>query len=123
MSKILPVIFENAHYLVVNKPPGIHCQYSKQSLADRVQNEVIPLLIDDYPTLKPVHRIDTNVTGGLLIAKNKIDARLFSKHLRVGGSSGHKFKRRVSIDFCFSLDLIVTNLGTVYCYNSSYSQV
>lgn len=97
MSKKLPVLFENLHYIVVNKPPGINCQHSQKSLAERAQNEVIPMLIDDYPTLKPVHRIDSKVTGGLLIATNKKDAQLFSKHLRVGGNSGNTFRRRVSI--------------------------
>ncbi len=96
VKSILPVLFENSHYIVVNKPAGIHSQHSKASLKARAQDEVVPLLIDQYPDLKPVHRLDLRVTGGLLIARGRRDARMFSNNLRSGGDKGYKFKRRVS---------------------------
>ncbi|ODQ57178.1 hypothetical protein WICANDRAFT_36064 [Wickerhamomyces anomalus NRRL Y-366-8] len=94
VKSILPVLFENSHYIVVNKPAGIHSQHSKASLKARAQDEVVPLLIDQYPDLKPVHRLDLRVTGGLLIARGRHDARMFSNNLRSGGDKGYKFKRR-----------------------------
>lgn len=94
-KSILPVLFENSHYVVVNKPAGILCQHSKASLKARAQNEVIPLLIDRYPDVKPVQRLDLRVTGGLLVSRGKNDARMFSRNLKSGGEKGHKIKRRV----------------------------
>ncbi|CAM9023034.1 unnamed protein product [Wickerhamomyces anomalus] len=92
VKSILPVLFENSHYIVVNKPAGIHSQHSKASLKARAQDEVVPLLIDQYPDLKPVHRLDLRVTGGLLIARGRHDARMFSNNLRSGGRQRIQFK-------------------------------
>jgi len=91
----LPVLFENLHYIVVNKPAGMHSQYSRASLESRAQDEVVPLMIDQFPDIKPVHRLDLRVTGGLLLARGRNSARMFSANLKSGGNKGHKFTRRV----------------------------
>ncbi|SCU89524.1 LAME_0E04038g1_1 [Lachancea meyersii CBS 8951] len=93
-------------YVVVNKPAGVFSQ-----LPDIVKwrqnhgDEHLPLLMDlvrscaqesglESSEWRTVHRLDTNVTGGLLIAKDKNSAAHFSKNLKKGGNSGYKLVRK-----------------------------
>ncbi|KAH3682394.1 hypothetical protein WICPIJ_006639, partial [Wickerhamomyces pijperi] len=55
---------------------------------------VISKLKEQDPDIRGVHRIDKNVTGGLLLAKTKFAAGSFSRNLKLGGNTGFKFIRR-----------------------------
>ncbi|CCH45613.1 Ribosomal large subunit pseudouridine synthase D [Wickerhamomyces ciferrii] len=95
MRHPLPSVFENIHYVLVNKPPGLKCDYSQKTIAKGlINNELVPILIKSYPNLKPIHRLDSRVTGGIIYALNKYSSQMFSRNLQKGGSSGFIFKRR-----------------------------
>ncbi|CEP61457.1 pseudouridine synthase PUS5 LALA0_S03e03290g [Lachancea lanzarotensis] len=93
-------------YLVVNKPAGVFSQPPDMAKWRRNHGESQPpLLLDmvrssmrqhqlECDGLRTVHRLDTNVTGGVLIARDKNAAALFSRYLRKGGNSGHKLVRK-----------------------------
>lgn len=60
MEPIIPVIFEDDHLLVVNKPPGLAVQNDGQ------QASLLQLIKHPF---EPVHRLDQRVSGLLLLAK------------------------------------------------------
>ena len=73
---IIPVLYEDADVLVVEKPSGI---LSEDSLCDR---ESVPTILSaharrDFP-LVPVTRLDRGVGGVMLLAKNKKSAAFLS---------------------------------------------
>jgi 23S rRNA pseudouridine1911/1915/1917 synthase len=66
--KALPVLFENASLLVLNKPPGVPAtadQSMEPSLLEMAER------MYGYP-LHPVHRIDRPVSGLFLLAKTAV---------------------------------------------------
>lgn len=83
-------LFSNKHYLVVNKPPGVTTQFSKNPGPKNLVREVQL----QHPTALTVHRIDKPVTGGFLLPLSKIAAQKFSKNLKKGGNFGYPFNRR-----------------------------
>ncbi|AET39263.1 pseudouridine synthase PUS5 Ecym_4187 [Eremothecium cymbalariae DBVPG len=99
----LPILFQNKHYIIVNKPNGVlsqspdlrtwwlHHKYEPPVLMD--------LLRTQYPDIcqaqwRTVHRLDATVTGGILISCTRTAASKFSKNLALGGNSGYKFTRK-----------------------------
>lgn len=78
------VVYENAHCVVVNKPPG--CQ-----VPPRVDNVLecltrwIQDLLELEMELKPVHRLDTGTEGLVVLAKTTEFARYFQRLLNSGG--------------------------------------
>lgn len=81
-ATILPIIIQNDDFIAVNKPPGL------LSIPDRY-NKLLPsvfsILKQKYHAVYPVHRLDKDTSGILLIAKNpeahKILNGLFEERL------------------------------------------
>lgn len=64
----LQTIFENNDFIAVNKPPGL------LSIPDRFNKNlpsVISILKGSYDTVYPVHRLDKDTSGILLMAKTQ----------------------------------------------------
>jgi 23S rRNA pseudouridine1911/1915/1917 synthase len=74
-KEILDIIFENEHFVVVNKPAGL------LSIPDREQTEVSlkDLLIKKYGSIYTVHRLDKETSGIILFAKNEETHKYFSR--------------------------------------------
>lgn len=73
----LNIIFENNDFLIINKPSGL-VVHPLKSLEEKT---LVSLIIKDYPTIKNVgenqlrpgivHRLDKDVSGLMIIAKNQ----------------------------------------------------
>ena len=90
------LILENAHCVVVNKPPG--CQ-----VPPRVDNQLeclvgwIQRLCHLDQPLKPVHRLDTGTEGLVVLAKTREFARWFQELLLgKGGAIEKRYRALVS---------------------------
>ena len=61
------IIFENDYFIVINKPSGL------LSVPDRLGKEISlkKLLLDKYPNIYTVHRIDKGTSGIILFAKDE----------------------------------------------------
>ncbi len=68
----LKVIFEDAHLLVVHKPAGMVMHPARGHPAGTLVNAVVHhrLARGEPPWVHPVHRLDKDVSGLVLIAKN-----------------------------------------------------
>lgn len=75
LIKKIKIIEDNNDYLVINKPAGLLTH------PDNIHNEVTLLdwAIKKYPESKIVHRLDRDVSGLLIIAKNKKTYEYFKK--------------------------------------------
>jgi 23S rRNA pseudouridine1911/1915/1917 synthase len=76
MIKTIPeVIFENEHFIALNKPAGM------LSIPDRVQSEpsLKDLLIQKYGSIFTIHRLDKETSGIILFAKDEETHKYFSK--------------------------------------------
>jgi 23S rRNA pseudouridine1911/1915/1917 synthase len=76
MIKIAPeVIFENEHFVALNKPAGM------LSIPDRIQSEpsLKDLLIQKYGSIFTIHRLDKETSGIILFAKDEATHKYFSK--------------------------------------------
>jgi 21S rRNA pseudouridine2819 synthase len=83
------------HYIVLNKAPGIAVQNDDIRMAKSKRQEGLFTILKQLdPSLKPVHRLDKVVSGGLLLARGKSAAQRFSRNLQRGGNSGYPFIRR-----------------------------
>lgn len=71
---MLDIIFENEHFVALNKPAGL------LSIPDRVQSakSLKDLLIDKYGEIFTVHRLDKPTSGLILFAKNATTHKLLS---------------------------------------------
>ncbi|CAI1582551.1 hypothetical protein SEUBUCD646_0L02280 [Saccharomyces eubayanus] len=105
LKKQIPIAFENAHYFIVNKPPGILSQPPDSRTWRRTHPDLdsTPLLVrfktlyssdKDVEACRTVHRLDHCVTGGTLIAKTKNASMMFSRFLQKGGNKGYKLRRK-----------------------------
>lgn len=105
LKRQIPIVFENAHYFIVNKPPGIPSQPPDSRSWGRTHPNLDPTpLLErfkaDYYSHKQVelcrtvHRLDHCVTGGMLIAKTKNASVKFSRFLQKGGNKGYQLKRK-----------------------------
>lgn len=104
MSRKLSInlVYEAKNYVIANKPPGVFCQPPDRNVWYNAQYKEPPILLELLKSQastraaewRPVHRLDTNVTGGVLVAKNKNAAAMFSRHLKKGGNHGYKLTRR-----------------------------
>ncbi|MEO6547246.1 MAG: RluA family pseudouridine synthase [Ferruginibacter sp.] len=77
-SKVLaavPIIFENEHFIVLNKPAGV------LSIPDRMQSEpsLKDMLIEKNGNIFTVHRLDRETSGIILFAKDEATHKYFSK--------------------------------------------
>jgi len=76
MIKTIPeVIFENEHFIALNKPAGM------LSIPDRTQSEpsLKDLLIQKYGSIFTIHRLDKETSGIILFAKDEETHKYFSK--------------------------------------------
>jgi 23S rRNA pseudouridine1911/1915/1917 synthase len=76
MIKIAPeVIFENEHFIAINKPAGM------LSIPDRTQSEpsLKDFLIQKYGSIFTIHRLDKETSGIILFAKDEETHKYFSK--------------------------------------------
>lgn len=105
--RTLPIVFECNNYFILNKPYFMFSQPG--DVAARFRNYPHharpPVVLDELRhqhglgnasalEWRTVHRLDANVTGGMLITKNKNAAIQFSKNLQKGGNKGYKMIRR-----------------------------
>ncbi len=73
------IVFQNPHFLVANKPAGILSQGDKsgdEDLAGLLRKS------GGYPFLAPVHRLDRNTSGALVLAKSPQAAKTLSRALQ-----------------------------------------
>jgi len=80
------IVFEDTGFLIVNKPAGILSQKDKsgdEDLAAILQNS-FKKVGAPLPFLAPVHRLDRNTSGLILLAKNSETARQLSEQLKAG---------------------------------------
>ncbi len=76
MIKTAPeVIFENDHFIAINKPAGM------LSIPDRIQSEpsLKDFLIQKYGCIFTIHRLDKETSGIILFAKDEETHKYFSK--------------------------------------------
>ncbi|MBL0357253.1 MAG: RluA family pseudouridine synthase [Chitinophagaceae bacterium] len=75
MKKNIEIIFENEHFVAVNKPAGM------LSIPDRTQSEVSlkDILIEKYGSIFTVHRLDKETSGIILFAKDEATHKFLSK--------------------------------------------
>lgn len=62
----LPVLFEDEHLLVINKPPGLLSVPGR-----KIQDSAQSRLQVRHPELRAVHRLDQDASGVLVLAKTK----------------------------------------------------
>jgi len=78
----IPIVFEDDHYLVVNKPPGLPVHpsgiYKTQTLTTFLAERKI--LVDGYL----LHRLDRETSGVLALAKHRAAAVAFQREQRAG---------------------------------------
>ncbi len=74
-KETLDIIFENDHFIVLNKRAGL------LSIPDREQTQVSlkDLLINKYGHIYTVHRLDKETSGIILFAKDEVSHKFFSK--------------------------------------------
>src|ERR1700679_3081835 len=75
IKNILEIIFENEHFIALNKPAGM------LSIPDRTQSEpsLKDLLIQKYGSIFTIHRLDKETSGIILFAKDEETHKYFSK--------------------------------------------
>lgn len=74
------IIFEDRDILVINKPVGVLSENSQKG-----EKGIIPLLINkNRQNLHLLHRLDRNVGGVMVFAKNKKSASVLSKAIAQG---------------------------------------
>lgn len=75
MKKNIDIIFEDAHFVAVNKPAGM------LSIPDRTQSETSlkDILIEKYGHIFTVHRLDKETSGIIVFAKDEATHKYLSK--------------------------------------------
>jgi 23S rRNA pseudouridine955/2504/2580 synthase len=72
------ILFDNEHYLVLNKPYNLAVQ-SGTKTAKNIFDILKNYVETEYPTPHLVHRLDAETTGILIISKNHKSAKFFSE--------------------------------------------
>ena len=69
------IIFENDHFIVINKPAGM------LSIPDRVQSEpsLKDMLIEKYGSIFTIHRLDKETSGIIMFARDEETHKYFSR--------------------------------------------
>lgn len=76
------IVHEEAGFLVVNKPAGVLSQKDKSGHEDLAA--LLQKSLGKLPFLAPVHRLDRNTSGAILLAKSAGAARELSSWLQEG---------------------------------------
>ena len=80
----LSIVFEDQDLIVINKGVGILSQRDKSGLPDAADLTKEELRISSGDFLAPVHRLDRNTSGLLVLARNKGSAAKLSKMVKSG---------------------------------------
>lgn len=80
----LPIVFEDAHVLVVCKPPEVHVHPTKLSLHELTLVDMLRNTRPDLTHLHPAHRIDRATAGLVVFGKHKEAASVLGKSLANG---------------------------------------
>ncbi|MEY3824861.1 MAG: hypothetical protein RLZZ13_814, partial [Pseudomonadota bacterium] len=75
------ILFENEHYLVLNKTYNLAVQ-SGTKTAKNIFDILKNYVETEYPTPHLVHRLDAETTGILIISKNHKSAKFFSESFK-----------------------------------------
>lgn len=75
MKKNIDIVFENEHFVAINKPAGM------LSIPDRMQSETSlkDILIEKYGGIFTVHRLDKETSGMIVFAKDEATHKFLSK--------------------------------------------
>lgn len=105
------VIHSSKHYIVVNKPPFVLSQqpdkkswYKNHNYSPPIISNLLPKVLESE-NAKDIHyklpvryytvqRLDSCVTGGIVLATDKYAAKMFSRNLREGGNAGFPLSRK-----------------------------
>jgi tRNA pseudouridine65 synthase len=68
-TMIIPVLYQDDHYVVINKPPAILVHLTRLS-EDKISIVQVIRAQLDIPTIVPVHRLDRATSGVLVLAKS-----------------------------------------------------
>lgn len=74
----LPVIFEDARLIVLDKPAGIHLNETESTARPSVVDRLAPR----FPGIHVVHRLDLDTSGVVVLAKDAESAELLSRLFR-----------------------------------------
>lgn len=87
----IEVLFKDKHYLVINKPPAFASQGALRT-TERIGEEertasLVRTLEQEHGSLRIVHRLDSSVTGALVLARSKeaaaqINSQFFKRRVR-----------------------------------------
>jgi tRNA pseudouridine32 synthase/23S rRNA pseudouridine746 synthase len=89
-SEPIKTLFEDEYLLVINKPSGLFSLSGKNPLN---KDSVHHRLIQKYPEITLVHRLDLGTSGIMLLAKNKAINGILTKQFQVRSVT----KRYVSV--------------------------
>ena len=76
------IIYDDINIIVVNKPAGILSQKDKSGEEDIKEYLYKNSLFKKTEFLNPVHRLDRNVSGLMILAKNFDSAKILSKDIK-----------------------------------------
>lgn len=81
---MFPILYENSHWLAINKTAGILVEHSKHGFPS-VQDTVFEYLSknEKRPFVGIIHRLDRPTSGVLLLAKKKNALKLFNEQFRL----------------------------------------
>jgi 23S rRNA pseudouridine1911/1915/1917 synthase len=79
MAKVgIEIIYEDGDIIVINKPAGLSVT------RDRRDEELMPILAEEFGELLLVHRLDKDTSGVMLLARNTEAQRVFSGYFSKG---------------------------------------
>ncbi|MGG1532061.1 RluA family pseudouridine synthase [Brevibacillus agri] len=88
-SKVVPVdiLYEDDHLLVANKPAGLMVHPVKQEHNETLLHSLADLFAKrgESVSIHPVHRLDKDTSGAILVAKSSYGHQLADRVLREGG--------------------------------------
>lgn len=88
-SKVVPVdiLYEDDHLLVANKPAGLMVHPVKQEHHETLLHSLADLFAKrgESVSIHPVHRLDKDTSGAILLAKSSYGHQLADRVLREGG--------------------------------------
>ena len=76
------IIYEDSKIIVVNKPAGVLSQKDKNGDEDIKEYLHKNSLFEKTKFLSPVHRLDRNVSGLMILAKDSESAKVLSKNIK-----------------------------------------
>jgi 23S rRNA pseudouridine1911/1915/1917 synthase len=86
MKSVFPIIYEDNHTVVINKPAGIMVhpddRQDEETIADWMRDTYGVKGVGDPGREGVVHRLDRNTTGTLILAKDKIAYTTFKKQFK-----------------------------------------